>query len=910
MPKIVFPRIVLIYPRIKLGSAACEQSLIELNNMLQSRRVQWFQWCRFLACALLGMALTTGLAWGQGPHSTFFKGAYSLAPAPAMASSAASLMEQGRQDYRNQRFTDAVVVWLQAADMLRSQNNALDQALALSYLTAAYQQLGEWDSAQRRIHESRALLPAEATSSHAQQVTAQVHNTLGSLQLAQGQAQAALETWQYAASLYTLSGDESRYLNNLINQVQAQQTLGYYHRVRDSLNTLEQHLPNQDMALQIRGYQKLGQTYRLIGDLETSEAHLQTALKLSQEQSADAGPILLGLGNTWQAQADLTKALEFYQQAIDQSTNSNIQIRARLNTLKILIQTDPVAARDIIVTLPQDIAMMAPGRRQIYAYINMSQSLLQLGTPPELETAARLLAQAVQQSIELQDRRAEAYALGYLAHVYEVSQQWAEAQALTEEALTIAQAINAADVSYQWQWQLGRLLKQQRQKKPALQAYRDAFTTLQSLRQDLVATHQDLQFSFRDSIEPVYRELVDLLLQRDDAIAVGHRLKTKFDQPTAAQSQPDQLQLQEAREVIESLQVAELDNFFRTACLEAQQVALEAVEQTNAAIIYPIILPDRLEIIVSLPDQPLQQYTSVVAQTELEQTLSEWRRNLEKPFTAPEGMRLGQALYGWLIQPMQAALAAADVKTLTFVLDGALRNTPMAALHDGDRYVIEQYAVALSPGLQLLGPRSLQETNLTALLGGLTKARHGFSALVNVADELQTVYEMISGRLLLNEDFTTDSLTQQVTESDRPIVHLATHGQFSSEAEATFIVAWDGRIPVKELGALLKAGDLNRLDPIELLVLTACETATGDKRAALGLAGVALESGTRSTLASLWNLEDASVVAFIEQFYQALAQPNITKAEALQQAQLAFLRNRDYRHPTYWSAYVLLGNWL
>jgi CHAT domain-containing protein len=196
------------------------------------------------------------------------------------------------------------------------------------------------------------------------------------------------------------------------------------------------------------------------------------------------------------------------------------------------------------------------------------------------------------------------------------------------------------------------------------------------------------------------------------------------------------------------------------------------------------------------------------------------------------------------------------------------------------------------------------------LLGGLTQSRHGFSALLNVEDELQTVDSALSSRLLINQEFTTHNLTQLVTESSLPIVHLATHGQFSSDAEKTFILAWDRPILVKELGALLKAGDRNRTDPIELLVLSACETATGDKRAALGLAGVALESGTRSTLASLWNLEDASGAAFIDQLYQALAQSQVTKAEALRQAQLALLQDPDYRHPTYWSAYVLVGNWL
>jgi tetratricopeptide (TPR) repeat protein len=248
---------------------------------------------------------------------------------------------------------------------------------------------------------------------------------------------------------------------------------------------------------------------------------------------------------------------------------------------------------------------MAPGRSQIYAYINASQSLLKLGSPPAIATAADLLAQAIQQSLALADSRAEAYAWSYLGRTYAIAQQWEEAQTLTEEALILAQAISADDITYQWQWQLGRLLKQQGQTEPALQAYRNAYATLQTLRQDIIATSQDLQFSFRDSVGPVYRELVDLLLQSNETALVSQGPGAKPSQAAIAQATSQSTRLQEAREVIESLQVAELDNFFRTACLEAQQVALEEVEQTGAAVIYPIILPDRLAMIVSLPNRPL-----------------------------------------------------------------------------------------------------------------------------------------------------------------------------------------------------------------------------------------------------------------------------------------------------------------
>ena len=866
--------------------------------MYWSRWLQLSRTFKFCLGVVLGIAIACSLVIDSRWSGHLNPIALTLSPPAIAATSAEHLLDQGRQAYTAQRFSEAATAWEEAATLLANQ--PLNQALALSYLTAAYQQLSQWDAAERSITQSLALLSTAPASAQTLAVSAQVHNTLGSLQFAQGQTQSALETWQTATDLYAQTGDEARYFNCLLNQVQAQQSLGYYQPARRTLRTLEQHLPEQPLLLQVRGYQRLGQTYRLIGDSATAQAHFQAALKLAQQSAAPTEAILLGLANTVQGQGDWEGAIALYHQA-EQSNDAEIRLKARLNRLQLSVRHTPNTAWSLASVLPTEIASLPPGRSQIYAFINAAQSLLHLKMPAAVEAAARLLAQAIQHSLELHDTRAEAYARGYLGHTYEISQQWADAQQLTEQAITLAQALNAADITYQWQWQLGRLLKQQRQTKLALPAYRAAYAALQSLKQDLVAVSEDLQFSFRDSVEPVYRELVDLLLQSD----VDGPLNLAEADPVSHQSR-----LAEARTVIESLQIAELNNFFRTACLEAQQVDLEAVSQTTTAVIYPIILPDRLEIIASLPEHPLQQYTSPVAQADLEQTLMDWRQNLEKPFTAPEGKALGQQLYRWLIQPMQAALAESNSQTLVFVLDGALRNTPMAALYDGEQYLVETYGIALSPGLQLLEPRPLQETQVAVLLGGLTEPRHGFSALSNVNNEIQTIQALLNSQVLLNQGFTTTTLAQQVARTALPIVHLATHGQFSSKLEDTFILAWDRPIPADELSSLLSTGDQNRLEPIELLVLSACETSTGDSRAALGLAGISLEAGARSTLASLWNLDDASGAYFVSQFYQALAQPQTTKAEALRQAQRSLLQNPNYRHPTYWSAYVLVGNWL
>ena len=252
-----------------------------------------------------------------------------------------------------------------------------------------------------------------------------------------------------------------------------------------------------------------------------------------------------------------------------------------------------------------------------------------------------------------------------------------------------------------------------------------------------------------------------------------------------------------------------------------------------------------------------------------------------------------------------------------FVLDGSLRNVPMAALHDGQRYLVERYAVALTPGLQLLDPKPLLREPLTALIAGATDAPsfqlEGLGPLDNVRIELLGIEQEVSSQKLENQEFKQDQLQNQINSAFFNVVHMATHGKFSSNLEQTFILDWDKRIEVKDLDSLLRLRNRGDVKPIELLILSACETAAGDKRAALGLAGVAIRAGARSTLASLWQIDDASTAQFMIQFYQQLNNLQIAKAEALRQVQLAFLTeypSTDYNRPYHWASFTLVGNWL
>ncbi|WP_413174655.1 CHAT domain-containing protein [Anabaena azotica] len=856
--------------------------------MVKKQQHFWRKVIAFLLCILTGISLTLILE---------FKTVIASNIHILQTQENSNLIQQGRELYQTERYAEAVNIWQQALKAEKTQNDLSSQAMVLNYLALAYQKLGQWQQAKKAITSSLELLGNfKQTTTQTKLILAQTLNNQGSLELAQGQAEKALNTWQQATIIYTETGYIQGKIGSLINQAQAQQALGLYLQARKTLTDVEKALENQsDPQLKSIGLRSLGNVLRLVGAFEDSRKILQQSLQLLQNSdnltTPEINATLLSLGNTVYAQGDKESALKYYEQAATNSPINITQIQAQINQIYILINADKlVDAENIWLQLQLNLAKLSPSRSTIYAHINLAKSLVKLGN--QKTESAKLLVTALQQAKSLNDQKAQSYALGYLGGLYEKTQQWSNAQELTEQALQIAQAINAPDIAYQWQWQLGRILKAQGAIKSATDAYQVAFTTLKSLRSDLVAVNTDIQFSFRETVEPVYREYVELLLN------------------PGTSKEPSQEQLKQARQVIESLQLAELDNFFRSACLEGQIVPIEQIQQSQAAVIYPIILKDKLEVILSLPQQGLRHYTAQVSQIELEEIVEKLRFNLEKPYTTPEGKLLSAKVYDWLIRPVQTELAQSQVKTLVFILDGSLRNIPMAALYDGKQYLLEKYSVALTPGLELLGPRPLQQTKLKTLVAGLTEARHGFSSLPNVNEELKAVESEVPSEVLLNQTFTSAALRKQIDSLPFSVVHLATHGQFSSNADETFVLAWDKPVKVNELKYLLRSREKTRPEPIELLVLSACETAEGDKRAALGLAGIAIQAGARSTLASLWSLDDESGARLIGQFYKELATKQVTKAEALRLAQLSLLKDPDYRHPVHWASYVLLGNWL
>ncbi|MFN6461557.1 MAG: CHAT domain-containing protein [Nostoc sp. DedVER02] len=806
------------------------------------------------------------------------------------ASVSTNQIEQGRNLYRSGRFAEAVMVWRTAAQQYHTQGDRQNEALSLSYLSLAQQELNQWKAAEESIEQSLKLLQTIPSADAI--LWAQVLNTQANLQLHNGKAEIALENWQQAQKYYEQAGDKIGSLGSQINQAQALQSLGFYRRSKQQLETLNQNLGSMpDSEIKVIGLRSLGFALLMIGDGKSQQV-LEQSLAIARkiEATSQLSPILLSLGKTAADLKDPEAALNYFEQAEQLTTNPSDRLQARLAKFKLFLAYDkPELATPLAPQLLQQLGELTPSHTSLYAAINFVASLNRQSNFNQiipLKDLAQLMAATVKSAQQIQDAQAEAYALHQWGKLYRQTQQLSQAQKLTQKSLQIARQLQSEDIIAQSAWQVGQLYKEQGDRPEAIAAYTEAVKALKSIRGDLVSVNPDVQFSFRESVEPVYRELVGLLLDQ----------------------QPTQAELIKARDLIEALQVAELDNFFREACLDISQ-QIDQIDP-NATVVYPIILPDRLAVILSKTGQPLRYYATKKSQTDIEQTLEKLLVGFNPVSDSKERDRLSQEIYSWLIRPAEMDGAFKDTQTLVFVLDGRLRNIPISALYDGKQYLIEKYAVALSPGMQLMSARSLKQNKINAIVGGISQSRNGFSALPAVELEVKQISKAVRSSMLLNQQFTSQALADRVKSSSADVVHLATHGQFSSRLEDTFLLTWDGEVNVKELSELLKNRGGESSKAIELLVLSACDTAAGDDRAALGLAGLAVKSGARSTIATLWPVKDKAAEMLMTRFYDQLRQPKITKAEALRQAQIDLIRQTDFNDPFFWSAFVLVGNWL
>ncbi len=279
-------------------------------------------------------------------------------------------------------------------------------------------------------------------------------------------------------------------------------------------------------------------------------------------------------------------------------------------------------------------------------------------------------------------------------------------------------------------------------------------------------------------------------------------------------------------------------------------------------------------------------------------------------------LRPAQQLYQWLIAPMEAELKAQQISNLVFLPDAGLRAIPYSALHDGKQFLMQNYSISMMPSLSLtdITYRDIRAAKMLTI--GISESTQGQTPLPSVNTEISALNQLwANNSTLKNQQVTLKNLQIARNQYPFPIIHLATHGNFSSHSERpthqgnSYIQLWDEKL---QLDQIRKLGWSN--PPVELLVLSACKTAIGDRETELGFAGLAIQTGVKSTIASLWSVDDTATTALMIQLYSNLKSSPI-KAEALRQAQITLASgtaqiqdDKSFRHPYYWSGFTLIGN--
>lgn len=840
--------------------------------------------------------------------------------AVAQSVDAQQQVQQGVELYQRGEIAAAIAQWETARKIYQKNNDQGKQAIVLENLARAYPQIGDIDK--------------------------------------------SLNYWEEIVGIYRQLGNYQQMGRSLTELAQSYSSLGKSTRAIAILcgeyrsdtcqdnSALEIARSFKDALGEAAALGSLGNAYLKRGEYKRAIANLEASLKIAETINNPffVASLLNNLGNTYvnlaqsnynranlaQVRGDRitvnrfketaqnydNQALKYFQDSLKIAIAQNDaqgQLKSLINSIPLYdrIQSSTLAetARQNAIGLLES---LPDSQNKVYAAIELVRTLQPINlfdvnspsikclNPEQQSTAKKLLEPAISIAQRLKTYRAESFALGELGHIYECRQEYQIALELTQKAqLAADQGLNAKDSLFLWEWQAGRILQAQDKQKEAIEAYQRAVNTLEEIRSDIITSNRDLQFDFRDRINPIYRELAKLRLNQANSQLIEPNTRTK--------------QLNFALQTIDSLKLAELQNYFGNDCVIAPaNQDINAINlSSETAIFNSIIFPEGTAIIVSFPNGEKKFSWINTDRKTFRQTINEFRQGLERFRDLFYDPKPAQNLYDLIIRPFAADLEKAQIKTLVFVQDGILRSIPMAALHDGNKFLVENYAISTTPTLSLTNPKITKAENLRALAVGLTKEAtidgRLFPALANVSTEINQIQSQLTeSKLLLDESFTYQNLQQELNATVFPIIHIATHGEFGSVPEDTFLVTGNNeKLTITQLETAIRNMKISDTEALELLALTACQTAVGDDRAALGLAGVAVQAGVRSALASLWFINDASTVKVVDEFYQNWHKKGLSKAQALQAAQKTLIsQGGDYAHPAYWAPFILIGNWL
>jgi CHAT domain-containing protein/tetratricopeptide (TPR) repeat protein len=896
-----------------------------------------------------------------------------LAQANSRQAEADRLYQQGVEQFNTSQYQAALVSWQAALEIYQELDNRQAEGDALNALGLLFRIFGQLQTA-IDLHQ-QALAIARDIGDHAGEGRA-----LGNLGVAYtllGQYEQAIDLYQQQLTITRDIGDRSGEGSALGNLGNAYWSLGQYER---AIDFYEQYLAISreidDRNREGIALGNLGNTYWSLGQYEQAIDFHEQHLAISRETGDRAGEsrALGNLGNAYWSLGQYERAINLYRQdlAISQEIGNlageGIVLGNLGNAYWSLGQYEQaIDFHEQHLAISRETGDRAGESR---ALGNLGNAHWSLG---QYERAINLYRQDLAISQEIGDRVGEGITLGNIGKLLNDLEQPELAVIFLKASVDVRESIrgdirdldNALQQSFtdtiadDYRFLADLLLQQNR----IIEAQR----VLDLLKvQELDDYLEDVQRNAQTETGVVYLRPEETILARysdlqESAIAAGQELDDLKAIPQAERTDEQGQRIAQLTDLLEDIngdfrdfaRSPEIRSLIDQLSYEAQEASLslnqldrlrDELQQLNAAIFYPLILEDRLELVITVPDSPPLRRTVDVSREELNAAILEFRTALTDPRS--DAAAPAQQLYDWLVRPLEADLAAAGVETIIYSPDGQLRYIPLATLHDGDNWLIQHYRVNNITAESLT---DLTESNITQ--SKILAAAYADESLVHTPEVNGTTYTF---RGLPGAGLEVDLLPTETKyfdaafslEAVRPILdeysilHFATHAAFvPGVPEDSFILFGNGDTPT------LRDVEDWSLNGVDLVVLSACETGVGglgNGEEILGLGYQFQVSGAKAVMSSLWKVSDNGTQALMAEFYAALDEAGMTKAEALQAAQTALIaggqrggeagestlqRNapiptRDgvplvgnsaypgYSHPYYWAPFILIGNGL
>lgn len=656
---------------------------------------------------------------------------------------------------------------------------------------------------------------------------------------------------------------------------------------------------------------------------------LVAAQRLAADGSVRVG-VNLALGNLALLRKQSDRARQFYAKVVAESAALRADVlSARLNLLRMESASDRL--EDLAVLLP--LVGLLDASVRVPLLLNLGHLAMQSGTVA-MPIAHAALDRARQDTVTAPFSRTHLAALEGLAQLYESQGRWDDVLRLGQAALD-AQAgpvRPVQDLLMAIEWRQARAWHQRGDAGRALAAAMRAVEHAQAIRPDLPIETAEGHSTYQTVLQPLLELFVDLQFKGLDTLSPDRQA----------------VALKQVREAVEATRQSEMQDFLGDRCTveEADAAMLEA----GAVALYPVVLPDRVELLVQTRDS-LRRVTQPIPRAQVVAAARDFARALRSDHDGYLG--LARLLYDWLVRPVEDVLEGQH--TLVVVPDGPLRLVPFAALNDGNAPLLQRIAVSTVTGMSMTDAGRPRTGRPHMLLAGVAipgpvvekialsdvlrfapdagvvnrssaqgqratrsaaralgqrelEAMREELALPGVRNEVAAIAELTEGKVLLDGAFTLGAFEREVKGGDYRVVHIASHGVFGGSAQSSYILAFDDLLGISRLQGVLRSDQLQQ-SPIDLLTLSACETAEGNDRAPLGIAGAAMSARARSVLGTLWPVDDEAAREVMERFYRGLAVEGLSKTAALRAAQRELMAQPATRHPYYWAPFNLIGNW-